>query len=217
MPNIALLYMPENNLSGGIPQTLFNLSSLRQLSLAYNMLGNTLPSNFGNALPNIQFLYLANNMFEGNIPASLANASGLIDLSLSSNKFTGQIPSIFVNFSVLSTLILEENMLEASDSAGWEFFDALTNCSSLTGLSLAGNNLQGVVPNSVGNLATNLTTLIMSDNHLSGTVPASIGKLNSLIHLALDGNNLTGTIDEWIGKLTNLQRLNLRGNNFKTL
>lgn len=214
MPNLALLYMPENNLSGGIPQTLSNLSSLQQLSLEGNKLGNTLPSNFGNALPNIQLLYLGNNMFEGNIPASLANASGLIVLDLPSNKFSGQIPSIFVNFSVLSALNLQDNMLEASDSAGWEFFDALTNCSSLTVLSLAGNNLQGVVPNSVANLSTNLTNLIMSDNHLSGTVPASIGKLNSLIHLGLEGNNLTGTIDEWIGKLTNLQRLSLGGNNF---
>lgn len=116
------------------------------------MLGNTLPSNFGNALPTLQILYLGNNMFEGYIPSSLGNASGLIDLDLSFNKFTGQIPSIFGSLSGLSILNLEENMLEASDSAGWEFFDALTNCSSLEVLSVANNNLQGVIPYAIANL-----------------------------------------------------------------
>lgn len=43
-------------------------------------------------------------------------------------------------------------MLELSDSAGWEFFDALTNCSSLEVLSVANNNLQGVIPYSIANL-----------------------------------------------------------------
>jgi hypothetical protein len=52
-------------------------------------------------------------------------------------------------------------MLEASDSTGWEFFDDLTKCSSLMVLSLAGNNLQGAVPNSIANLSTNVTNLLM--------------------------------------------------------
>ncbi|WVZ74624.1 LOW QUALITY PROTEIN: hypothetical protein U9M48_022785 [Paspalum notatum var. saurae] len=213
MPNLAYLYLGENNLSGGIPQTL-NLSSLQQLSLTSNNLGSTLPSNFGNAIPNLRLLYLGNNSFEGHIPASLGNASGLIDLDLSSNKFTGQIPNIFGKLSELSLLNLEQNMLEARDSAGWEFFDALTNCSSLEVLALDANNLQGVIPTSIANLSTNLSYLLLSENHLSGIVPSSTGRLNGLISLSLGYNNFTGTIEEWAGKLTNLQNLNLAGNYF---
>ncbi|TKW40301.1 hypothetical protein SEVIR_1G237000v4 [Setaria viridis] len=117
-------------------------------------------------------------------------------------------------------------MLEASDTTGWEFFDALTNCSSLKVLSLAGNNLQGVVPNSVANLPTNLTYLIMGGNHLSGTVPPSIGKLNSLIppsigqltrltYLFLAENQFTGFIPPSFGNLKSLLELLLSYNNFK--
>ncbi|CAL4968248.1 unnamed protein product [Urochloa decumbens] len=214
MPNIEELYLDENNLSGGIPQIISNLSSLQVLSLAYNMLGSTLPPNIGNALPSITNLYLGMNMFEGPIPASLGNASGLKELDLSSNKFTGQIPSIFRKLPSLFTLNLEQNMLEASYSDGWEFFQDLTNCRSLEVLSLSNNHLQGFIPSSIANLSTNLTKLVLGGNYLSGIVPSSIGNLSSLIQLSLDTNNLTGTIEEWIGKLIKLQRLNLQENSF---
>jgi Leucine-rich repeat (LRR) protein len=151
-------------------------------------------------------------MFEGRIPASLGNASGLIQLDMSSNKLTGQIPNIFGKLSGLTNLILERNMLEANDSAGWEFFDALENCKSLEVLSLSNNQLQGVIPNSISKLS-NLRRLYLGRNRLSGIVPSSIGNLNGLISLSLDINNLTGTI-EWIGKLKKLQGLNLYKNNF---
>ena len=70
-------------------------------------------------------------MYEGTILASLGNASGLIELDLSNNRFSGQIPSIFRKLSGLSILNLESDMFEASESAGWEFFQGLRNCGSL--------------------------------------------------------------------------------------
>jgi Leucine-rich repeat (LRR) protein len=215
MPHIASLYLFCNNLSGEIPQTISNLSSLQELSLAVNMLSNTLPSNFGHALPNLKLLYLGGNLFEGQIPDSLGNVSGLVHLDMSYNKLTGKIHSIFGKLLGLSFLNLEENMFEASDSASWDFFVDLIACSSLTVLSLASNNLQGAIPNSIANLSTNLRNLLMSDNHLSGVVPPSIGKLNGLIELELDGNNFTGTIEDWMPKLTSLQKLYLHDNSFE--
>jgi len=73
MPNIVKLYLNQNNLSGGIPQILPNLSYLQELSLSTNMLGGPLPSNITDALPNLTILFLGNNSFEGHIPASLGN------------------------------------------------------------------------------------------------------------------------------------------------
>ncbi|AQK53601.1 LRR receptor-like serine/threonine-protein kinase EFR [Zea mays] len=214
MPQLTSLYLHDNYLFGEIPQTLSNVSSLHMLSLAYNMLSNTLPSNFGHALHNLKWLYLEGNLFEGHIPDSLGNVSGLLHLDISSNHFTGKIPSIFGKLSGLSFLNLEENMFEASDSTGWEFFADLATCSYLSEFSLASNNLQGAIPNSIANMSTNLKRLLMSDNHLSGIVPSSIGKFNGLIELDLGGNNFTGTIEDWIPKLTSLQNLYLNDNNF---
>lgn len=111
-------------------------------------------------------------------------------------------------------LNLERNELEATDSEGWEFLNALANCSRLEVFSLAQNQLQGAIPNFFGNLSTSLGYLLMGGNKLSGNVPPSIGIYHDLAQLSLDGNNLTGKIEEWVGKLTKLQHLNLQSNNF---
>ncbi|WVZ74570.1 hypothetical protein U9M48_022736 [Paspalum notatum var. saurae] len=214
MPNILVLDLSTNNLSGRIPQDLSNVSSLHGLSLTSNMIGNTLPSNIGDALPNLKELLLAQNYFEGQIPASLGKPPNLEAIELSRNYFTGQIPYSLGNLSLLSYLNLELNMFESTDSEGWEFFHAMENCKSLTILSLSYNKLQGAIPNSIANLSTSLTRLLMSGNILSGIVPPSIGKLSGLFQLSLDQNNLTGTIEEWIGNMTKLDYLNLQSNSF---
>ncbi|CAM0948561.1 unnamed protein product [Alopecurus aequalis] len=214
MPNIVELTLSQNSLSGGIPQILPNMSSLVKLSLSVNMLGGSLPPNIGNALPSLQLLFLGRNMFEGHIPASLGNASGFEKLSLAKNNFSGQIPRSFGMLSKMTNLDLEGNKLEAKESESWEFLDALANCSLLTNFLLSDNQLEGVIPNSIGNLSIHLQYLAMGGNKLSGVAPPSIGNFRGLVQLSLDDNNLTGTIDDWIGKLLMLQHLNLEMNKF---
>ncbi|XP_066336505.1 receptor kinase-like protein Xa21 [Miscanthus floridulus] len=156
---------------------------------------------------------MSQNMFEGHIPPSLGNASNLVSLDLSQNNFTGQIPSSFGNLEALTYLNVGGNHLQARDSQSWEFIDKLSHCRSLEVLDLHANNLQGAIPNTIGNLSTNLTQLILDTNNLSGTIPTSIGNLSGLITLQLANNNLNGTIEEWSGKLKNLQKLSLETNN----
>ncbi|CAD6243522.1 unnamed protein product [Miscanthus lutarioriparius] len=211
--NISMLDLGGNNLSGTIPASLFNLSLLQGLDLHANQLSGSLPSNMGDRLFNLQRLYLGENWLEGRIPDSLCNASMLQQLVLQSNNFTGQIPGSFGKLSSLSTLDLGLNMLEAKDSESWEFLHALENCSALKVLALSNNQLQGVIPNSVGNLSSSLQYLILGGNKLSGTIPPNIGKLSGLVQLSLDESSLTGSIDGWLGDLKNLQYLNLRKNN----
>lgn len=153
-------------------------------------------------------------MFKGNIPASIGNATGLQQIGPSNNSFTDQVPSSFGRISGMVLLNLERNELEATDSEGWEFLNALANCSRLEVFSLTQNQLQGAIPNFFGNLSTSLGYLLMGGNKLSGNVPPSIGIYHDLAQLSLDGNNLTGKIEEWVEKLTKLQHLNLQLNNF---
>uniref|UniRef100_J3LES2 Receptor kinase-like protein Xa21 n=1 Tax=Oryza brachyantha TaxID=4533 RepID=J3LES2_ORYBR len=213
LPNISILSLGENMLSGSIPASLLN-SSIAAIELRANLLNGTLPTNMGDNLPNLQSLFLGHNMLEGHIPVSLGNASMLKSVILQHNNFTGQIPTTFGKLSGLSRLDFQANKLEAIDSEGWEFLNALRNCSVLEALELAGNQLQGTIPNSVCSLQKTLRYLVLGGNQLSGTVPSCIGNLSGLIQLTLDDNNLTGNIGQWIGNFKYLQSLYLRNNKF---
>lgn len=148
---------------------------------------------------------------EGHIPDSLGNASELESLVLSSNYFTGEIPSGLGKLHKLRYLNLDENKLEARKNQSWEFLNALSNC---PGLTLYGNQLHGVLPNSVGNLSNTLLLLNLGANYLCGTLPPSIGALKNLENLNLGGNNFVGTIPYSIGNLAKLTSLNLSQNQF---
>jgi Leucine-rich repeat (LRR) protein len=215
LSNMSDLSLGGNMLSGRIPEALFNLSLLQQLAMPLNMLHGPLPSKFGDFLPSLQVLLLGGNMLGGHIPDSLGNASELQLIDLGFNYgFTGKIPPSLGKLWKLRTLSLHDNNLKANDSQSWEFLDALTNCTLLERLLLTGNQLQGVLPNSVGNLSSNLNDLTLSINMLYGLVPTSIGNLHKLTTLKLSLNSFTGPINGWIGNMVNLQALYLHHNNF---
>jgi len=78
-------------------------------------------------------------------------------------------------------------------------------------ISLLFNNLEGTIPNSIGQL-TNLENLELSFNKLEGSIPSEIGNLKNLKVLAFNGNNLTGPIPTSIGNLSSLNQLHLSSN-----
>lgn len=208
------LLLGGNRLSGEIPVALFNLTLLRELDLDSNELGGTLPSDMGDTLPNLETLELGGNMIEGHVPASLGNASRLSTINMPVNNFTGHVPSSFGKLQKLYSLNLERNQLKANDDQSWEFLAALSNCSLLDMLSLYGNQLEGVLPDTVGNLSAGIQSLLLGTNNLSGMVPLSIGNLKNLTKFSLAYNGFTGTVEGWITNMKKLQGLNLHGNNF---
>ncbi len=105
----------------------------------------------------------------------------------------------------------------------------------LTELVLSNNNLQGTIPESIGDLKNVevirlnhnglievipstigslgvLKTLWLHGNQLSGTIPTAIGNIKSLENLTISNNRLSGQIPAAFGKLTNLETLWLQGN-----
>ena len=83
----------------------------------------------------------------------------------------------------------------------------------ITGVSLLFNNIEGILPASIGDL-DNLRVLELSFNKLSGELPSEIGQLTSLELLIISGNNLNGSIPASIGKLNALKELHLSSNGF---
>ena len=82
--------LERNEFTGNLPESLFEISTLR-------------------------ILYLRFNRFVGRIPSTYASAPQLRDLFISNNMLTGDIPAIMTGqFSELNEFLLEFNMLQGT-------------------------------------------------------------------------------------------------------
>ncbi|XP_021683719.2 probably inactive leucine-rich repeat receptor-like protein kinase At5g48380 [Hevea brasiliensis] len=88
----------------------------------------------------------------------------------------------------------------------------IQNCTSLTGLDLSNNELQGSIPFNISIILPFITSLDLSSNNFSGEIPSNIANCSCLNFLKLDHNRLTGHIPEQIGWLTRLKVFSVSNN-----
>ncbi|XP_047960008.1 probable LRR receptor-like serine/threonine-protein kinase At3g47570 [Salvia hispanica] len=204
-------------LHGTIPSSIFNISSLKVLSLQQNNFSGNLPPYMGLSLSNLQELYLYLNKLSGKIPSSITNASQLIVVELNRNSFMGSIPD-FGNLRRLEALRLWENNLTGAESPHQviRFLSSLTNCRELQYLEISDNpQMNGILPASIGNLSTDLVTFAASNCNIKGSIPQGIVNLSSLHGLYLHQNQLTGDVPIHIGNLKQLEGVNLGTNHLQ--
>ncbi|CAL8119923.1 unnamed protein product [Prunus armeniaca] len=98
--------LPINSLHGAISDKIVNLTDLKILDLNLNQLSGELPLNLGK-LSKLKFLTVDFNNLEGTIPTSLMNCTNLVELCLGINNFEGDISMLnFSRFSQLTKLDL---------------------------------------------------------------------------------------------------------------
>lgn len=116
LPELNLLELQNNYLSGNLSDN-YNPSSrpvkLTQLNLSYNQLSGTLPSSLSN-FSSLQILLLAGNRFSGPIPATIGQLHQALKLDLSGNSLSGSIPPDIGNCVHLTYLDLSQNNLSGS-------------------------------------------------------------------------------------------------------
>ncbi|KAJ7960886.1 Receptor-like protein [Quillaja saponaria] len=219
--------------------TLFRLSHLQTLSLAFNDFGwSQISPEFGEFLE-LTHLNLSNSRFFGQVPLQISQLSKLISLDLSSsysNDFkylsfeTFTLKALVQNLTHINTLVLD-----LSDLSTIQLSSLVTNLSSsLVSLSLRGCRLHGnLANNSVFSMPklqkprlafnTNLTGSLSNSNmshsslrslDLSGTsfygeLQNSIGQLKLLTYLDLSDCEFNGAIPASLGNLTQLSYLDL--------
>ena len=91
LTSLVRLDLGQNRLTGGIPASMDNLTHLVFLDLDGNQLSGALPSWLGD-LTSLEHLLLNDNQFSGTIPPGLGNLVNLVRIRLSGNSFTGCVP-----------------------------------------------------------------------------------------------------------------------------
>ncbi|KAH0678811.1 hypothetical protein KY284_019896 [Solanum tuberosum] len=201
LSNLRQLTFDNNsNLIGQIPEAILNISSLEVISFHYNNLSGRIPTTTGLHLPNLEGLYLGHNQLEGEIPLFITNASKLEILELNNNFLTGTIPTNLGNLHELQSLPLHTNQL-TNEPRECEllFLNSLTDCMMLKYLQVGSNPLNGVLPNSIGNLSSTIQNIYIRDAYINGLILTSIGNMSGLTAIDIEGNNLAGSIPPDIG------------------
>ncbi|KVI11055.1 leucine-rich repeat receptor-like serine/threonine-protein kinase BAM3 [Cynara cardunculus var. scolymus] len=116
LPELNLLELQSNYLSGNLSDN-WNPSSrpvkLSQLNLSNNQLSGYLPFSLSN-FSSLQILLLAGNRFSGPIPTSIGQLHQVSKLDLSGNSISGEIPPDIGNCLHLTYLDLSQNDLSGS-------------------------------------------------------------------------------------------------------
>ena len=108
MVELTRLSLDYNDLSGSIPSELGNLDKVTSLRLAGNDLSGPIPAELGN-LDSVTLLYLQSNRLSGSIPSALGNLSTLETFWVRYNDLSGSIPSELGNLVNLTSFYLKDN------------------------------------------------------------------------------------------------------------
>ncbi|PRQ29197.1 putative non-specific serine/threonine protein kinase [Rosa chinensis] len=223
---VGILSRGQNNLNGVIPSSIFNMSTIRIISLVDNQLSGSLPTNIGLGLPDLQKLFLGNNKLTGVIPKSISNISQLTVLDLGFNFLSAFIPSPLCALTKLQLGLIKKpadqvgRWRPAGPQGFWPgparqktrksppwWADGGPQKSPqkpgpyLTELALSDNPLNANLPISFRNLSTSLENIRLDNCNMRGNIPNDIGNLSSLIRLELGNNQLSGPIPTSMGGL----------------
>ncbi|EFJ34416.1 hypothetical protein SELMODRAFT_81328 [Selaginella moellendorffii] len=90
----------------------------------------------------------------------------------------------------------------------WQGIRCRNGTGTVTGISLSGRSLQGVISPAIGRLL-GLQALDLSRNSISGFIPSEVTSCTQLTDINLSQNSLTGTIPQRLDLLPNLTSLRL--------
>ena len=200
---LRTMMLTSNALTGSIPASIGNITTLQELDLSYNeQLSGPVPPTIKN-LWQLQRLYLYNTAIEGPLPSDWSGMVSLERLWIHTAALTGTIPASIGDLPMLEDLNLANNELTGAIPAG------LGNTSA-TEIYLHNNQLSGELPVELGD-ASNLSTLMLSNNNLSGAVPASIASMPNLTGLNIKDNDIEDLPDFSNAPYSNF-RLDVSGN-----
>jgi Leucine-rich repeat (LRR) protein len=217
---VIALELSNRSISGQVDPALFNLSSLQNLSFAYNLFDSiTLPETGFEQLSNLIHLNLSNSGFVGQIPAGISQLTNLVLLDLSTFYLDVQSNSLYLREPSIKTLLSNLTKLQVLyldgvniSSNGSEWGMAVSQLSpTLQCLSLSGCSLMGPFDQSLSQLRQ-ISYLRLDENNLNSSVPEFFANFSYLSVLRLSSCLINGKFPERIFQLKNLREIDLSDN-----
>ncbi|XP_062149200.1 receptor-like protein kinase 5 [Alnus glutinosa] len=199
--NLQYLDLSQNNFSGTVPDDIHRMAQLRLLNLGANIFSGNIPASIG-WLTELRSLQLFACQFNGSFPPEIGNLSNLERLELAwMTRITTTLPSEFTRLKKLKYL-----WVAGSNLVG-EIPDTIGEMAALEHLDLSRNNLSGKIPSGLF-MPKNLSKVYLYKNKLSGEIPRVVEASNIDV-IDLSENHLIGTIPDDFGRLTKLSGLSL--------
>lgn len=178
---VDTIQLPDNNIAGAIPPSLYSLPLLRFLDVQGNPLTNAGFAGFqqasaaeGVSLSPLETLALAGCNLQDVEGLEYAPTS-LRELRLTDNNLKGDFPSAIFQLTNLRRLFLDQNGITGSIPTN------IGNMQNLIDFHAVGVPLQGQLPSEFGVL-TKIVTLVLRDNDFEGTLPT---ELNNMVNLEI--------------------------------
>ncbi|PPD89732.1 hypothetical protein GOBAR_DD13334 [Gossypium barbadense] len=179
-PKLENLLLWRNKLSGNIPNSISNVSMLKELDLSDNLFSGPIPT-LGN-LRYLECLHIQNNNLiagstidhDWTFLSSLANCKHLKRIILSGNPLSGVLPTYIGNLSNSLRYFMASNCEIIGnipmEIAIWSIPESFGGLINLESLDLCKNNLSGVISKSLEKLL-HLKYFNVSFNRLEGEIP----------------------------------------------
>ena len=211
------LGLDGNNLTGEVPAEIGNLTKLEGLYLSSNQLTGMLPQSLTRLTSLEEFYFDYNAGLCAPADDSFQNwMQGIGDLE-------GRTCGVPPTPSHKGDIAALTDLYNATDGAKWkrsrnwltdaslsEWYGVRTDTDGrVTRLNLSDNNLSGILPAAVGNMAS-LKSLSISDNQLAGQLPSELTQLTNLKLLYFYSNPGIcapddGAFQEWMQSVNNVQ------------
>ncbi|CAL4989548.1 unnamed protein product [Urochloa decumbens] len=218
------LKISYNNITGFIPPSLANITTLSKLSCVTNNIQGKIPQEFAK-LP-LKILYIGGNKFIGGFPQAILNFSNLVGLNIAFNHLRGDIPSSIGN-SLPNLTVLQlgasPGLCQGLDNNRFngvipEWVGTLKGLQAWEALKCSVHSAFPVTIFREGYLRKSLIPTIMlielSFNNLDGKLPTEVGNAKQLIYLGLSSNKLSGDVPGTLGNCESLEFVELDLNYF---
>ncbi|XP_065033402.1 receptor-like protein EIX1 [Musa acuminata AAA Group] len=209
--SLVILDLSYTNISGQLPEWLFQLRKLKVLNLGWNLISGPIPLSLGQ-LASLQELYLGVNQLNETIPESVGRLSQLVTLDLQHNNLEGVMSEAhFGNLTELKYLCLSSNSLALKVESNWlppfrleslqmdscklgpEFPAWLQSQINIFEIDMSNAGIIDAMPNWFWSLISTAEYVSVSGNQISGHVPILL-HLNHLDWLDLSSNYFEGPL-----------------------